>query len=144
MEHEKKVKLLQMIYAGVLADSVLRYGKAGILESVTAQKRQEQMLTGKIRATQFGIQTADQVFTALSDLFACADWKITRTDNGFTATAQNCMLCGICKKLGTESPCRIYCLDAMEGMIKGIDPNAEFNVSETLYTGEKCMVEVKA
>jgi len=32
MELEQKVKTLQMYYAAVLADTTLRYGKAGILD----------------------------------------------------------------------------------------------------------------
>jgi hypothetical protein len=47
MENEKKVKVLQMMYAGVLADSVLRFGKAGILEKVKEEKKAEQLLGGK-------------------------------------------------------------------------------------------------
>ena len=42
MDHEKKIKMLQMIYAGALADSVLRLDREGILPKVTADKKQEQ------------------------------------------------------------------------------------------------------
>jgi len=38
METEKRLKMLQLFYAGVLADSVRRYSEAGILADVEAQK----------------------------------------------------------------------------------------------------------
>ncbi len=31
----------------------------------------------------------------------------------------------------------------MEGMVKGVDPKAEFTVQETLWDGETCRVDVK-
>ena len=40
MELEQKIKMLQVIYAGALADSVLRMGKEGILEKVALEKRE--------------------------------------------------------------------------------------------------------
>ena len=63
MEAEKKVLILQMVYTAALADSVFRLGKEGVLGKVTAQKRQEQMLTGKVRAQQFGVTKPEDVFS---------------------------------------------------------------------------------
>ena len=105
MEIDKKLKTLQMFYAGVLADSVLRFQKEGVLEKITAEKRQEQLAGGKARAAQLGIQKAEQVFATLQDIFGCANWKIEQNEEGFEATATNCMLCAFSKKLGTGSPC---------------------------------------
>jgi hypothetical protein len=142
MELEKKVKLLQIVYAGALADSTLRMGKEGILEKVAAEKREEQMLTGKLRASQFGIEKPEEVFTKLADLFACANWTIKNDEKGFTAEASGCMLCAMAKKMGAQSPCNIFCLDPMEGMIKGIDQGLAYEVLETLWSGQKCKVTV--
>jgi hypothetical protein len=73
---QKKVKLLQMFYTGALADSCFAHREGGILEKVTAEKREEQMLTGKLRAAQFGIGKPGEVFTKLAELFVHADWTI--------------------------------------------------------------------
>lgn len=143
MELEKKNKILQMFYAGVLADSVLRLGREGILEKITEQKRKEQLASGKARAEQLGIQSAEQVFEILPEIFGCADWRVQINESGFDAEASRCMLCTIAKKMGAECPCHIYCLDAMEGMVKGLDPNAEFDVESTLWNGDKCRVSVR-
>ncbi|MDI9494902.1 MAG: L-2-amino-thiazoline-4-carboxylic acid hydrolase [Bacillota bacterium] len=139
---EQKFKMLQMIYAGALTDFVLRMGKEGILEKVTLEKREEQMLNGKIRAAQFGIEKPEGVFLVLSDLFGCADWTVERNDEGIKAQATKCMLCAMAKKTGAQSPCNIFCLDPMEGMMRGLNPDIEFDVRETLWSGQKCTVNV--
>lgn len=142
MEMEQKVKMLQMVYAGALADSVLRMGREGILEKVTAEKREEQMRTGRERAAQFNIKTPGEVFEKLSETFECANWKVEQNDNGYTAEATRCMLCAMAKRMGAQSPCKIYCLDAMEAMVKGLDPDMEYIVGGTLWEGSKCTVEL--
>ena len=144
MEAMEKVRVLQAIYAGALADSVLRLGSEGVLEKVTQQKRAEQLLGGKARAAQLGFEDAEEVFTKLSDLMGCANWTVSENKNGegFTATASRCMLCAMAKKMKTQSPCRIYCLDPMEGMVKGLEENTSFDVQSTLYEGPQCRVIV--
>ena len=143
MELERKIKLLQVIYASALADSVMRMGREGIIEKVTSGKREEQILNGKSRAAQFGIEKPEEVFIKLSELFGCANWTVNSDNEGFTAEATGCMLCTMAKKIGAQSPCNIHCLDPMEGMIKGIDPNLTFEVMETLWSSNKCKVDVR-
>jgi hypothetical protein len=77
MENDEKVQILQLTYAGVLADAVLQMGREGVLGKVTEQKRREQMLTGKTKAAQFGITQPEEVFLKLSEVFNCANWEIT-------------------------------------------------------------------
>ncbi len=145
MEVADKVRTIQAIYAGALADTVLRLGKEGVLEKVTKQKRNEQMLFGKARAVQFGMTSSRDVFEKLSDLMGCADWSVSPDENGaLRATATRCMLCAYANKLGAESPCRIYCLDPMEGMVKGLDERTDFVVESTLFDGGQCVVRLNA
>jgi hypothetical protein len=143
METTEKVRTLQAIYAGALADCVLRMGNEGVLEKVTLLKRSEQMAGGKVRAAQMGMTSPEEVFAKLSDLMGCANWTtLPNEGDGFTATASRCMLCAIAKKLGAQSPCRIYCLDPMEGMVKGLDENTVWDVQSTLYESSQCRVAV--
>lgn len=141
METEVKLKTLQALYAGVLADAVLRLGRAGILEDVTAQKRNEQLAAGKMQAQTLGITTPEQVFAVLPEISGCANWQTEQKEGGFVATASRCMLCAFAKKLGAQKPCAIYCLNPMEGMVKGFG-DVRFNVKSTLWEGEECRVEV--
>jgi len=140
---ERKIKVLQMSYTGVLADSVLRYSRAGILDEVTKQKRDEQMKTSAVLAERFGVKEPKQAFGNVQDLFNCADWAYEDTETGFSAVCGNCMLCALCKKMGTDSPCQIYCLSPIEASIKGIKPDAEFTVKKTLWDDSRCEVEVR-
>jgi len=60
----------------------------------------------------------------------------------FIATARRCLLCGLVKKAGGPSPCRLFCLDPIEGLVRGPAPDAEFDVRETLFEGSECRVRV--
>ena len=139
---ERKIRVLQMAYAGALADSVLRYSRAGILDELTKRKRDEQMKTSAILAERFGVKEPKQAFGNVQDLFDCAHWVYEDTETGFTAVCENCMLCALCKKMGAGSPCQIYCLSPIEASIKGINPNAEFAVTKTLWDDTRCEVKV--
>jgi hypothetical protein len=142
MESNKHIQLLQRVYAGVLADAVLQLGKEGVLEKVIERKRDEQLKTGGQKAALFQITTPESVFTNLSELFGCANWKITPLESGFLAENRACMLCEFSKKMDSPSPCNLYCLDPMEGMVKGIAPHSEFTVHSTLWNRPSCTVEV--
>jgi L-2-amino-thiazoline-4-carboxylic acid hydrolase len=145
MDTNEKLKAVQMIYAGALADMTLRMGNAGVLEQITKEKRDEQFITGKSRALQMGITKPEEVFTRLSDLMGCANWQIERTDeNEFRAVATGCALCTIAKKIGAPSPCNPFCLNPMEGMVVGFAPETEFSVEDTLYEGNECRVCVRS
>jgi hypothetical protein len=143
MDTTKQIQMLQMAYAGALADTVLQFGKEGVLQQVTERKRLEQLATGKIRLGAFGITKPEDVFLNLSEIFGCAQWEITdRTAEGFVARSSTCKLCAVAKRIGAPSPCRLYCLDPMEGLVKAVKPDAGYMVEETLWEGKKCVVRV--
>jgi hypothetical protein len=138
MQNEKDIQLLQLTYAAVLADATAQFAKENVLQNVTQRKKAEQMATGKMKAEQFGIISPEAVFTRLAEVFNCAAWEIRNVEEKFVA----CKLCAIAKKINAPAPCYLYCLDPMEGMVKGLNPHASFAVEETLWDGEKCRVLV--
>jgi len=142
MDIDKHVQFLQTAYAGALADAVLQYGEEGVLASITDRKRQENIGSGKLRAAQFGITKPEEVFLKLAELFGCASWNITSNSNGFVAQTSGCKLCAIARKIGAPSPCHLYCLDPMEGMVKAVRDDTSFTVEETLWEGSRCRVRV--
>lgn len=142
MNSEMRLKILENAYVSVLVDSIYNFSKQGVLDKVTEEKRKVQMLMGKKQVEKFGITKPEEVFIVLSKIFNCTSWEIEQDDNSFEAKAKGCKLCAYAKKLGCESPCNIYCLDPMEGMVKGIDPQLNFEVSETLWSGKECRVNV--
>ncbi len=142
MDREYMFKLLQTIYVGVLADVVFQLGKEGCLESVTNRKKEVQMLSSKKMAELFGISSPEEVFTKFRDLFDCTAWTIDKKSNGFIAKNLSCKLLSMTKKAGAPCPCNIYCLNPVEGIIKGLDNDLKFNVKDTLCEGNKCLIEV--
>ena len=143
MTDDQKLKTLQMYYAAALADSTLRYGRAGILDDVAAQKRAEQMAAGTALAGRFGVKKPQDAFLATADTYGCADWTCENTNGGFIATAGHCTLCAMAKHMGDYSPCKIHCLSPMEAMLKGVAPEAKFVVEETLWDSDECKVNVR-
>lgn len=143
MDTQQHLRLLQIIYAAQLADSVRRYGQAGILDDVADEKRTERLGTGAAQAAQLGITTPAAAFTVSAELFGCADWVATEgPDGSFDASATRCLLCAMVKKAAGPSPCRVFCLDPIEAMVTGIQPDACLEVVETLYEGDRCRVRV--
>lgn len=139
---KKQIQILQNTYAAVLADAVTNYSKLGILEQVTEIKNQSKEITGKMQLSIFGIQSEKEVFLKLAEIFECANWKLTDVENGFEAVATGCKLCAITKKMGGESPCNIYCLYPMMGMMKNLKPDADFDVRSTLWEADCCKVKI--
>ena len=142
MQNEKDIKLLQLTYAAVLADATAQFAKENVLQKIIRRKKAEQMATGKMKAEQFGITSPAAVFTRLAEVFNCAAWEIRNSEKKFVAETTTCKLCAIAKKINAPAPCYLYCLDPMEGMVKGLNPHATFEVEETLWDGEKCRVRV--
>jgi hypothetical protein len=143
MDSNKQVQILQIAYAGVLADAVLQFSKEGVLAGVSERKRQEQFSSGKLRAAQFGITKPEEVFLKLAEIFGCAQWEIVKdTENGFVAQSSSCRLCAIAKKMGAPSPCHLYCLDPMEGIVKAVQSDGTYTVEETLWENKQCRVRV--
>ena len=140
---EQKLKTLQLYYAAALADSVVRYGNAGVLDSITEQKREEQMKNGAGLAARFGVAEPKQAIEKTRDAYGCADWVCSDADNGFAAVASNCTLCAIAKQMGPYSPCQIHCLSPMEAMMKGVSPDVAFAVDSTLWEADRCRISVR-
>jgi hypothetical protein len=144
MDTAQHIRLLQLTYAAQLADATRHYGLAGILDRVTAERRAQRLAAGATQAAQLGVKDAPGAFTVSADLFGCADWAVApeEADGAFEATAGRCLLCAMVKKAGGASPCRLFCLDPMEGMVKGVAPGTEFEVLDTLFEGARCRVRV--
>ena len=134
---------LQMIYATSLVDSLRMYDKHQITKSVTSQKHQEQLFMGAQKAKQMQLGNETDVFTTLTSLFGCAEWQTEEKDNTLIATNSKCFLCAMSKKMNTSSPCNLYCLDPILGLIKGINPENIMTVESTLYDGNNCTVKIQ-
>ena len=138
METEKRLKMLQLFYAGVLADSVRRYSEAGILNAVEAQKEKEQRMAAKGQLAQLQISTPGEIFKMFSEVFGCISWDIEETDDKLTARGNSCLLCAIAKKMNLPKPCNIYCINPVRAQAESLDGGYRLNVGSTLWESDKC------
>lgn len=138
METEKRLKLLQLFYAGVLADSVANYGKSGILEEVTSRKAAEQEIMAKHQLLQLGYTTPEELFAGFSELFGCVNWKISSEDAEVVTRGSSCLLCAISRKMNTMQPCHIYCINPMRSLSKALEPGYDLLVKKTIWDSDEC------
>ena len=130
--------MLQLFYAGVLADSVRRYSEAGILNAVEAQKEKEQRMAAKGQLAQLQISTPAEIFKMFSEVFGCISWDIEETDDKLTARGNSCLLCAIAKKMNLPKPCNIYCINPVRAQVEGLERGYRLNVRSTLWESDKC------
>lgn len=140
----KENKLLQLFYAGVLADSVSNYNKAGILGQVTETKLAQQKIAAPAQLKQLEINSPEELFESFSRIFGCIEWNMSKDGNAISACGNSCLLCSIAKKMGTAQPCHIYCINPFRALAEALNPSFSLEVCETLWEGEKCRFVLKA
>jgi hypothetical protein len=142
MSTEKHLVLMRNLYMGLQAETMARYAKAGILGETEKEKKALSFASGGKTTQMLGVTKPEEAFTKPSAIADCASWDIAGDGNGMKAVCGGCKLVAMCKQFGTPSPCRMYCLNPIEGMIKALKPEAVFMVKSTLWAGENCTVEV--
>lgn len=143
MESEQKLAILQNVYAAAIAETVNTYQGLGALIAIEKRKQERQGQTAPYLLAQLGISTVEGVFSSLSNIFGCADWKVEHDGSGYNAVATTCKLCALSKKMGGASPCKGWCLDPMIAMIKALESKATVDVEQTLMNGSSCCLTVK-
>jgi hypothetical protein len=133
---------LQLVYAASLIDSLSTYTARGITQEIEQDKRALQRAKAKQTIPMLGIQTNEDVFHRLSDLFGCARWNTVPTDDGLLVTTSSCMLCALAKRQGTDAPCNLYCIDPIEGLLHTLNDTTTLTVEDTLWTGSECRFRV--
>ncbi len=144
MDIEKRLALLQNTYAASIAETVNTYDKLKVLDTIVERRKERQAQTAPFLNQQLGIETVEDVFCKLSEIYGCANWFVEKTDDGYIATAVSCKLCMLSKKMGGANPCNGWCLEPMFAMITAagkIDAGS-IAVESTLMTGNCCKVLV--
>jgi hypothetical protein len=141
MNTEQKLTILQTAYAAALVDALSRFEEAGVLKEVVEKRRSHR---GGAQACRFfGVTTPREIFTRLSELFGCAAWELDEQDDGFTAMTKGCRLHQMAARAGAPSPCDLYCLEPMRDLLEALEPEARFEVENTLASGACCRVRVR-
>lgn len=140
MEIQKRFAMLQNTYAASVAEAVNTYDKLKALEKIVEKRKERQKQTAPYLNQQLSIESVEDVFYKLSEIYGCANWTVKKTEEGYMATATSCKLCVLSKKMGGANPCYGWCLDPMIAMISAVSNiDAErITVESTLMTDDRC------
>lgn len=100
----KEFRLLQLFYAGILAESANYYDKAGILEKISGTRFNRQRIAAPRQLRQPGIRTFRELFSRFSNIFGYIEWKLTEEPEGFIVKGDRCLICSISKIIGNNQP----------------------------------------
>lgn len=142
MDAEKALAMLRNIYAASVAETVNTYDRLMVLDTIVKRRKERHAATAPVLNQQLGIETVEEVFGKLSEVFGCADWSVAKVDDGYIATATSCKLCALSKRMGGANPCNGWCLDPMFAMITAatqIDAGS-LVVESTLMTKDCCKI----
>ncbi|MEA5058483.1 MAG: hypothetical protein VB049_00370 [Candidatus Pelethousia sp.] len=145
METQKRLDLLQYIYAASIAETVNTYGRMNVLASIVEKKRERQAQTAPGLNQQLDVKNVEDVFSKLSEVFGCANWTVEKTQDGYTAIATACKLCALSKRMGGANPCHGWCLDPMFAMVSAVSGirDEDMTIESTLMEGDCCKVLMK-
>ncbi len=141
---EQRLAILQNTYAASIAETVNTYDKLKVLDTIVERRKERQAQTAPFLNQHLGIETIEDVFCKLSEIFGCANWSVERTDDGYMVTSVSCKFCALSKKMGGADPCNGWCLDPMFAMITALGKIDVVNITveSTLMAGDCCKVLV--
>ena len=144
METGKRIAILQNTYAASVAETVNTYAQLGVLAAIVEKRKERQAQTAPYLNQQLGIQSVEDVFSTLSEIYGCAAWVVERTGDGYVATATSCKLCGLSKKMGGANPCDGWCLDPMIAMLSDVCKIDREHIKDesTLMNGDCCRISL--
>lgn len=111
MEIEKKIAILQNTYAASVAEAANTYDKLNVLEAIVQKRKERQVQTAPTLNQQLGVESVEDVFYKLEEIYGCANWFVEKTEGGYIATATSCKLCALSKKMGGAN------IPAMDGVL---------------------------
>jgi hypothetical protein len=144
MDIQKRLTMLQNTYVASVAETVNTYEKLKSLEVIVESRKERQVQTASYLNQQLGIQSVEDVFYTLCEIYGCANWSVSKTENGYVAIATSCKLCALSKKMGGANPCHGWCLDPMIAMITSLGKidAGNITVESTLMATDCCKVVI--
>jgi hypothetical protein len=142
MDIEKRLAILQTTYAASVAETVNIYDKLQVLEKVVEDRKAMQAQKAPYLNQQLGIESVEDVFAKLSEIYNCANWTVKKTGTRYAATATACKLCSFSKKMGGANACRGWCLDPMIAMLTALCNGQieRISVESTLHHDDCCKI----
>jgi hypothetical protein len=85
MEIEKLLTMLQNTYAASVAETVNAYEKLKVFETIVERPRERQLQTAPYLNQQLDIQSIEDIFYKLSEIYGCANWTVKKNEDGYVA-----------------------------------------------------------
>lgn len=142
MNDKKTLKILQLLYAGLMADMVALFEKYGIIEAELKQRKVENALSASARIRQFKLSDPADVFELHKQLFGIAEWRIKKDSTGIEVSTSACLLKNICKSINTAEPCEVFCTMPLGSLCRALEKPYTLGVSSTLWEKEKCIFKI--
>jgi hypothetical protein len=136
---QNNIKTLQLLYAGLLADSVAIFEKYGILEKIKLQKSIENKLAAPARVNQFGLKHPEDVFNLFNDLLGFTKWKIKRASQGCIFSTEVCKLKSISSTINSAKPCDLCCIDPLTALCESLADPYKLEVYQTMWEDIECI-----
>ena len=135
---ENRLEMLQLLYAGLLAEAVSLFEQHGILDNITEQKLREEILSASARIKQLQLQTPEDIFSLHSSVIGFTDWNIEPMQNGFRITNSHCKLYAITKALDCANPCLLCCIHPLNALCEALNPKQTIIVETTMKDSNRC------
>lgn len=143
MDSVTKIEVLRKISFMQMIEAMTNYEKHGIRDAVINDKRERDLAEGPAKCAMFGLQSPEDFLNFSMEAFNCVQWELTETENGFDAETKSCVACHMAKEAKAPSICEMHCINPFLAVIKGINPEGELTVKETLWEGNRCLFNVK-
>ncbi len=144
MEQQMKINTLRQVILIQAVEALRNYTEQGVLDKVIADKQKRDIRDGANRAKLFGITKPEQILALNSELYDCAVWDIKNDGEDVVAVADSCKMCTMVKDAGLPSPCALFCINPVDGVVRGVTGNYKLKVEETLWNGDCCRFRITA
>lgn len=142
MDTNERLELLQLLYAGLMAETAAVLAEHGILEQVTERKRREDRLAAPARVEQTGTTTPEALFALHRSVAGFSDWKSAHEGAMVTVASTACKLCDIAQASGGPPPCRLFCIDPLTALCAALPVPRTLTVRSTRCTAEQCLFHI--
>ncbi|MGE5680766.1 MAG: hypothetical protein ACM34K_07790 [Bacillota bacterium] len=139
MKKKKRIKTLQLNYAGLMAEMVSLCDKYEILSSVLKQSSIEHKLAAPAKIVRYKLKAPEDVFKLYSELFGFAIWESETAPEGIIFSAKDCKLKSISKILNSAKPCELCCINPLKSLCDALKNNYNIEVKKTLWEDDQCI-----
>ncbi len=139
---QNNIKTLQLLFAGLLADSVAIFEKYGILEKIKLQKSVEYKLAAPARINQFGLKNPEDAFNLFNNLLGFTEWKINKASQGWIFSTKACKLKCISSTINSAKPCDLCCIDPLRALCESLEDPYKMEVYQTMWEDIECIFYV--